>query len=69
MSKEKDISTKDKKEDDNMTAIAIRKIDKTNLSGLTMEKKKILKSLQGIASSPIDFNKIRNEEKYGKDRL
>lgn len=69
MSKEKDISTKDKKEDDNMTAIAIRKIDKTNLSGLTTEKKQILKSLQGIASSPIDFNKIRNEEKYGKDRL
>ena len=55
------------KEDDSMSAVVIRKIDKTNISGLTMDKKKILKSLQGIASSPIDFNKIRNEQKYGKD--
>lgn len=55
------------KEDDSMNAAVIRKIDKTNISGLTMDKKKILKSLQGIASSPIDFNKIRNEQKYGKD--
>lgn len=69
MDKEKDVIRKDNKEEDTMTAIAIRKIDKTNSSGLTMEKKQILKSLQGIASSPIDFNKIRNEEKYGKDRL
>lgn len=55
------------KEDDSMNAVVIRKIDKTNISGLTIDKKKILKSLQGIASSPIDFNKIRNEQKYGKD--
>ncbi len=46
-----------KKEDDVMDAATIRKID----------KKKLLKSLQGIATSPIDFNKIRNEQKYGKD--
>lgn len=57
------------KEDDAMNAVAARKIDKTKVSGLTMDKKKLLKSLQGIASSPIDFNKIRDEQKYGKDRL
>lgn len=52
------------KEDDPMNAVAIRKINKTNISGLTLEKKKLLKSLQGIATSPIDFNKIRDEQKY-----
>lgn len=57
------------KEDDVMNATVIRKIDKTNLSGLTLDKKKLLKSLQGIATSPIDFNKIREEQKYGKDRF
>ncbi len=56
-----------KKEDDVMNAATVRKIDKTNMSGLTLGKKKLLKSLQGIATSPIDFNKIRNEQKYGKD--
>ena len=58
-----------KKEDDVMNTMAVRQIDKTNLSGLTVEKKKILKSLQGIATSPIDFNKIRDEKKYGEDRF
>lgn len=57
------------KEDDSMNAVAIRKINKTNISGLTSEKKKLLKSLQGIATSPIDFNKIRDEQKYGEDRF
>lgn len=57
------------KEDDVMNAVAIRKIDKTNVSGLTLDKKKLLKSLQGIATSPIDFNKLRDEQKYGKDRF
>ncbi len=57
------------KEDDSMNAVAIRKINKTNISGLTLEKKKLLKSLQGIATSPIDFNKIRDEQKYGEDRF
>ena len=55
--------------EDVMNTMAIRKIDKTNSSGLTLDKKKILKSLQGIATSPIDFNKIRDNEKYGEDRL
>jgi hypothetical protein len=59
----------DCKEDDVMDVMAIRKLDKSNMSGLTLDKKKLLKSLQGVASSPIDFNKIRNEQKYGKDRL
>lgn len=60
---------KNSKEDNIMNAVAIRKIDKTNVSGLTLDKKKILKSLQGIATSPLDFNKIRDEQKYGKDRF
>lgn len=60
---------KNSKEDNIMNAAAIRKIDKTNVSGLTLDKKKILKGLQGIATSPLDFNKIRDEQKYGKDRL
>lgn len=52
-----------------MNTMAIKGIDKSNLSGLTVDKKKILKSLQGIATSPIDFNKVREEQKYGKDRF
>lgn len=60
---------KDKKEDSVMNATMIRKIDKTNKSGLTLDKKRLLKSLQGIATSPIDFNKIRDNEKYGENRL
>ncbi len=43
-----------------------KKIDKSKIIGLNSEKKKILKSLMGAASSPIDFNKIRDELKYGK---
>ena len=54
---------------DVMTTMAIRKINKTNMSGLTLEKKRLLKGLQGVASSPIDFNKIRDMEKYGENRL
>lgn len=60
---------KNSKEDKIMNAATMRKIDKTNVSGLTVDKKKILKSLQGIATSPMDFNKIRDEQKYGKDRF
>jgi hypothetical protein len=43
-----------------------KKIDKTKMTGLNSEKKKTLKSLMGAASSPIDFNKMRDELKYGK---
>lgn len=43
-----------------------KKINKTKMTGLNSEKKIILKSLMGAASSPIDFNKIRDELKYGK---
>jgi hypothetical protein len=47
---------------------ACGKINKSQLQGLTPEKKVILKSLMGSASSPkIDMNKIRNFEKYGED--
>lgn len=57
------------KEDDVMATMTIKKIDKTNMSGLTIEKKRLFKSLQGIATSPIDFNQIRDREKYGEDRF
>ena len=57
------------KEDEAMNTMAVKRIDKTNISGLTSDKKKLLKSLQGTASSPIDFNRIRDEQKYGKDRF
>lgn len=69
MSKEISNSKNKIKESEGMNAMVIRKIDKTNLTGLTLDKKKILKSLQGMASSPVDFNKIRNEQKYGQDRF
>jgi hypothetical protein len=33
--------------------------------GLTTDKKSILKNLAGSASSKIDFNKVKDEYKYG----
>jgi len=43
------------------------KINKNNIIGLTKEKKKILESLMGSASSEhIDFNKVRDVWKYGQ---
>lgn len=69
MDETKSINNNNAKEEDSMNAVAIRKINKTNISGLTSEKKKLLKSLQGIATSSIDFNKIRDEQKYGEDRF
>lgn len=69
MSRKKDVSIDKIKEDDSMDVAMVKRIDKANIVGLTMDKKKILKSLQGIASSRIDFNKIRNEQKYGEDRF
>ena len=50
----------------NMT-IKKRKINKSNLTGLTSDKKAILKKLCGSASIHIDFNKIREEQKYGEN--
>ena len=44
------------------------KIIKTNISGLTNEKKAILKSTIGSASSSkIDLNKVRDTIKYGNN--
>ena len=44
------------------------KIDKTNLKGLTKDKKAILKGVIGTAnSSKIDLNKYRDECKYDKN--
>lgn len=43
------------------------KINKSNINGLTKEKKTLFKSVVGSASSPkIDLNKVRDEWKYGK---
>lgn len=70
MNKERGFSVeKITKEVDVMSTVAVRKIDKTKMTGLTLDKKKILKNLQGIATSPIDFNKIRDEQKYGENRF
>ena len=44
----------------------IRRIDKSKLTGLTAEKKRMIRAGKGAASCPIDFNKMRDEEKYGK---
>lgn len=43
------------------------KIDKNKYEGLTPKKKEILKSLMGSASSKIDFNKVRDNYKYGEE--
>lgn len=43
------------------------KIDKTNKKGLTQEQKEILKSMNGRIKSPLDYNKARDEWKYGKN--
>ena len=43
------------------------KIDKTKITGLTKEKKELLKSYKGKSSSPIDLNKVRDYIKYGKN--
>jgi hypothetical protein len=45
------------------------KIDKTKITGLTKEKKAILKSVVGKSPSPIDFNKVRDWVKYAENRL
>ena len=43
------------------------KINKSNIKGLTKEKKALFKSLVGSASSSkIDLNKVRDEWKYGE---
>ena len=45
----------------------VMKINKSNFSGLTSDKKKILKGLQGTATFTIDLNKVRDEQKYGEN--
>ena len=41
-------------------------INKTKITGLTKEKKAILKNYKGKYSSPVDLNKVRDEYKNGK---
>ena len=43
------------------------KINKAKVTGLTKEKKVLLKNLMGKYSTPIDLNKVRDEYKNGKD--
>lgn len=50
-------------EEEKDMAQAVKKIDKTNFTGLTKEKKEILKNFVGKSSSKIDWNKIRDEWK------
>lgn len=45
-----------------MSNISIKKIDKTNLTGLTKILKELLKNMQGAASS-------REIEKYGEKKM
>ena len=42
----------------------IKTIDKTGKTGLTKEKKEILKQQAGSASFPIDLNTMREWSKY-----
>jgi hypothetical protein len=53
----------DKKEERDMI-VAVKPIDKTGKTGLTREKKEILKKQVGSASAPIDLNKMREWMKY-----
>lgn len=43
---------------------AIKKLDMTKYTGLTKEKKAILKEHMGSATSKIDMNKVREWWKY-----
>jgi len=61
--KDKPIKDESTKEDD----IMLKKIDKTNINGLTADKKEILKKLLGTVKSPLDINKMRDEMKYAKN--
>ena len=53
----------DKKEENSMNS-AVKPINKLGKTGLTREKKEILKQQQGSASAPINLNKIREWAKY-----
>lgn len=44
----------------------VKPIDKVGKTGLTEEKKQLLKKYQGSASAPIDLNKIHQWSKYDK---
>lgn len=54
------------KEEKKMNA-AIKKIDKTNITGLTSDKKQLLKKHMGSVSSKIDMNKVREWWKHEKN--
>ncbi|WP_336883836.1 hypothetical protein [Priestia koreensis] len=43
----------------------IKAIDKSNITGLSKDKKKLLEQYMGSAPSKIDMNKVREWWKYG----
>ena len=43
------------------------KINKSFLTGLNKEKKKLLRSVVGKGSTSVDLNKVRDWNKYEKD--
>lgn len=55
----------DNKVENNMLS-AVKPINKAGKTGLTKEKKELLKKYQGSASAPIDLNKIRQCSKHNE---
>ncbi|WP_154670397.1 hypothetical protein [Bacillus timonensis] len=52
------------KEEKELGTTAIKRIDKSNVSGLSKSKKELLEKHMGSASANIDLNKIREWWKY-----
>lgn len=48
-----------KEEEKDMGTAAIKRIDKSNISGLSKSKKELLKKHMGSASVKIDLNRVR----------
>jgi hypothetical protein len=53
-----------REEEKEMNATATKKIDKSKFTGLTKNKKKLLKKHMGSAPSKIDMNDVRHWWKY-----
>ncbi|KZB91760.1 hypothetical protein A2U94_09770 [Bacillus sp. VT 712] len=55
---------RNKEEKNKMNATAIKSIDKSKHTGLSTNKKKLLKSQMGSASANVDLNKVLEWWKY-----
>lgn len=53
-----------KEEKDEMSTVAVKKIDRSKYSGLSRDKKEILRSKIGNSSAKIDLNDVRQWWKY-----